>query len=181
MLLIVFALNADEKLFVEQLYYEHRATMWRYALSIVRNPENADDVVQKSFVKLIDKTDILQGLERQSLEAYLYITVKHTAYNLLKAHKHDIMTEPTILDTLESTQSDDYFRLWTKEELSTAVQSLAELDRDIIALRYGYDLDFASIADILNINTVNARVRLHRALTVLRRTMEERGDVHAGR
>lgn len=45
---------------------------------------------------------------------------------------------------------------------------LSEDDRELIRLRFIADLSVGDIAKILNVNSVTARVRLHRALARLK-------------
>lgn len=54
------------------------------------------------------------------------------------------------------------------ERVARYLDSLPEVDRSIIELRYSADLDFGSIADIVDMNPGAVRMRLHRTLESLR-------------
>jgi RNA polymerase sigma-70 factor (ECF subfamily) len=61
-------------------------------------------------------------------------------------------------------------------ELSTAVGSLEERDRELIALRYGADLSARQIAELHGAKTNAIEVALHRAIGRLRTALEDTRD-----
>jgi RNA polymerase sigma-70 factor, ECF subfamily len=61
-------------------------------------------------------------------------------------------------------------------ELSTAVGSLEERDRELIALRYGADLSARRIAELQGATTNAIEVALHRAIGRLRTALEHPGE-----
>ena len=59
----------------------------------------------------------------------------------------------------------------TRLDLHTAVATLEERDRELIALRYGADLSARQVAEVLELKTNAVEVALHRALRRLRDRM----------
>jgi len=78
--------------------------------------------------------------------------------------------EPAASNALES---EALLRL----SVGAAVAALGDLDRELIALRYGADLSTRQIAELLGLRTNTAAVALHRALGQLRRDLEEPAPV----
>jgi RNA polymerase sigma-70 factor (ECF subfamily) len=64
--------------------------------------------------------------------------------------------------------------------ISTAVASLSERDRELLALRYGADLGAREIGEILGLTPNAVDVALHRALGRLRSKLDADGAVGAG-
>jgi len=62
-------------------------------------------------------------------------------------------------------------------ELSAAVATLNERDREIIALRFGADMTVKEIAAVLELRTNTVEVALHRALARLRSDLADERDV----
>lgn len=61
------------------------------------------------------------------------------------------------------------------EELLAAVRALTSLQRSVLALRNGADLDYRAVGGALGISTNAAAVVAHRALKSLRRMLLEEG------
>ena len=61
--------------------------------------------------------------------------------------------------------------------LATAVGTLDERDRELVALRFGADLTARQIGELLDMRTNAVEVALHRALARLRAELGERADV----
>jgi RNA polymerase sigma factor (sigma-70 family) len=61
-------------------------------------------------------------------------------------------------------------------DVAALVQQLDERDRELIALRYGADLNARQIGELLGLRTNAVEVALHRALGKLRRLIEGEGS-----
>ena len=71
------------------------------------------------------------------------------------------------------TDRDDIPSGSENHELLEAVRGLTPLQRSVIALRYGADLEFADVAKALGVSRTAAAVTGHRALKALRRKLLE--------
>ncbi len=71
------------------------------------------------------------------------------------------------------TDRDDIPSGIENHELLEAVRGLTPLQRSVIALRYGADLEFADVAKALGVSRTAAAVTGHRALKALRRKLLE--------
>jgi RNA polymerase sigma-70 factor (ECF subfamily) len=58
--------------------------------------------------------------------------------------------------------------------LLSGVRQLRPADRELISLRYGSELEFAKIAEVLGMREATVRTRLWRALTRLRELVGEK-------
>jgi RNA polymerase sigma-70 factor (ECF subfamily) len=63
--------------------------------------------------------------------------------------------------------------------LAQAVERLDERDRELIALRYGSDLSARQIGELLELRTNAVEVALHRALSRLRKFLEDEDEPQA--
>lgn len=63
-------------------------------------------------------------------------------------------------------------------DLAALVRQLEERDRELIALRYGADLNARQIGELVGMRTNAVEVALHRALTKLRALIHESGEQH---
>ena len=69
-----------EKLFMHSLYNEFIGLMVMTAKKYESDPDEVDDIIQDSLLKLIPKISILQGLERCILAAYIVSTVRNIRF-----------------------------------------------------------------------------------------------------
>lgn len=88
--------HEDDQAFMLWLYQEFKDIMLSTAKKYISDPEDQEDVVQDSIIKLIKKISVLRGKERCILCAYVVYTVRNTAINHLqhkaveKAHFEDL-------------------------------------------------------------------------------------------
>ncbi len=150
------------------------------AFGVVRNHEDALDVVQEAFVKVYKHIDKFQG--SSSFYTWVYrITVNLSIDVLRKRARHH---EVDYDDTLQRKNSGNepmspsllgvnparvYQRRELLEQLDEALKNLSEKHRTIILLREVKGLSYSEIAEILNISKGTVMSRLHHA----RRNLQE--------
>lgn len=162
---------------IEELYEQYARGLWRYALSIAKDEHKAEDILHDAFVKLIGKEALLKSLKEKQREAYLVITVRHTAYNYLK--KWD-KYYPLGLDEAndQPLPEDQFLRLAEREEMQTALGSMNQTQRDVLNLRYYMNLSYREIARIMGIKDNHARVIAHQGRAALRNYFTSEDKVH---
>lgn len=71
-------LSLEEKKFLENLYTTQNKRVWYLTISILKNKEQAEDVFQSVFKKLIEKVSLLQSFQNQDkINGYVYVTTKN--------------------------------------------------------------------------------------------------------
>lgn len=75
----------------EQLYKEYYELIYRIAFSILNNKENAEDVMQNVFAKLM--TMPKEKLPTQNEMSWLYSVTKNEAINEIRKHKKEVCIE----------------------------------------------------------------------------------------
>lgn len=167
MIYFLLTLDADEADFLSQLYETYKKPMWHYAVHFVKDAPAADDIVNSAFVRLIGRIELLQSLKGKPLEAYISVTVKHTAFAYLRQKGDDSISleEVAIEDAQASTEylkKIDYAHVWE------AVDKLPDRQKDVLLLRYVTDKNYKDIGEIMGTTEVNARTISHRAVKKLR-------------
>ncbi|MEE1036251.1 MAG: sigma-70 family RNA polymerase sigma factor [Oscillospiraceae bacterium] len=128
--------------------------MYRLAFSYCRNREDAEDVVQEVFLKLLRQKS--EFLDEQKLRSWLLKVTVNACMDLLRSPWRgrccalEEATEPTVLMQEES-------------ELMLAVLNLPAKYRGVIHLYYYEDYSITEIAGILNVSESAVRMRLMRA------------------
>ena len=144
-----------------RLYEAHSQDVFRLALSYLRSRQDAEDICQSVFLRLLDQKVLLEeGKEK----AWLLTCTANACKNHLKAFWRQNVQEmdESIVFTDE-----------TDRELWSAVGALAPKYRVVVHLYYyeGYRQD--EIAEILNISRTAVQTRMGRAREQLRKELSE--------
>jgi len=161
----------DAKAFSE-LLRRYEGKIFRLALHITQNREDAEDVLQEAFLKAYEHLDQFQG------QSKFYTWIVRIAVNqaLMKLRKRK--SDETI-DTGEDTVAREiaawdenpeqrYSREELNQILSSAVDDLAPIYRAVFVLRDVDELSTEETAEALNLSVPAVKSRLLRARLQLR-------------
>jgi len=156
-----------------QLVMKMRDKMYRLALRVVKNEEEAHDVVQDSFVKVWKKREKLAEIENK--EAYCMTIARNMGIDKLRGRK---MTTTDIDEQydLEAKVADPERQLVAKQELGLVmdiVNALPENHRTVIQLRDIEGYTYKEIAEMTGYNIQKVKVYLHRARTKLKQQIKK--------
>jgi len=160
-----------------ELVKTHSGRIYNLGLRIMRNEEDAEDVLQETFIIMLDKLDQFSG--KSSLYTWLYRIATNIALQKLREKKkldaEISVHEPNFEalrgsqlkewpDHLEDKVNDDQFR----HCLAVAMEDLPENYRTVFVLRDLENLSTKEAASVLSISEANVKVRLMRARLFLR-------------
>ncbi len=145
------------------LYEKYSNSVFRLALSYTHSVQDAEDITQAVFMKLIEKCPhFLPDKEK----AWLTKVTVNTCKDLLKSHwkqKYDALDEISENVIWDMTPNEyDVFH---------AVMNLPIKYRIVVHLHYYEGYSFREIANILKITTSAVSMRLHRAREILKNTL----------
>ena len=146
----------------ERLLTENYERYYRLAYKLMRNQDDALDVVQESAYRAIK--DCKGVRNKDYLSTWIYRIVVNTSLDMLRRKKKETPTEE-----MPETPTEDHYQ---DLDLKQMINRLDDKSRTVILLRYFEDLKLEEIADIVgeNLNTVKAR--LYRTLKKLRLELE---------
>jgi len=142
----------------------HSKDVYRYAYSLLKNNEDAEDVVQDVFMNYLKKSDSYRG--DCSLKTWLLVLTRNQCYNVIKSRK--IRQSESIEDV---NLCSDINYVEDKLNIEDALKTLTSEENEIIFLREYSDFSYKEIAQILNISIDNVKVRLFRAKQKLRKAL----------
>jgi len=139
------------------LFDRYADMVYRIALSYLRCQQEAEDVVQTIFLKLLEGgLTAYPGKERAFLTK---VTINHCKNLLSAAKRHEaVPLDEAVL--LVQPEDRDLFR---------AVMELPEKYRTVIVLHYFEGYSFREIAQLLHIGVSAVSMRLHRAKGMLKK------------
>jgi len=168
----------------EALVQQYHVLVYRVALSILDDPDEAEDAAQETFIAAISNLDRYRG--ESSLKTWLYAITLNTCRGHLRKRKARNAIKRTweALQSLTSrplTPEESALRNETDAQLWAAVDALDEKHRLPIILRYVHNLSVPEIAQTLAISEGTAHSRLHYARKKLQGYLRHAELVSRGR
>lgn len=147
--------------------------LYRLALRITLNSQEAEDVVQDTLMKLWQQQDTWQQIH--SLEAYCMTVCRRQALDKTElAASHNLPLDEQPEQAAPQRTPDQALSLNERMTLvRQAMDSLPEVQRSIIQLRDVEGYSYREIADMLQVNETQVKVYLHRARTFIRNNIEK--------
>ncbi|MEK7426225.1 MAG: sigma-70 family RNA polymerase sigma factor [Actinomycetota bacterium] len=147
---------------IDDLVTEHSASMYRVALSLMRDHSLAEDIVQESIMKAWQALDGFRG--ESSVKTWLLRITHNTAISSLRKRRDDLMSPYELPDrpTTGSVEEDAVIQA-DAHEIWAALRTLDELSRTIVVLREVDQMSYEEIADVLDLPVGTVRTRLFRA------------------
>lgn len=166
--------------FMIQVYDTYGRLMFSIAQELA--PQDAEDIVQDSLLRLIAKVDLLQTLTTARLASYVYTTTKHTGYSFLrKKKKEDSVRFPIdkeIEDVPDPTGSvEDQFLCASRTDMLLLVWPELSLgDQMVLSGRYILQQTDAELAEDLGCSADSVRMKLTRARRKAKELMRKYDD-----
>jgi RNA polymerase sigma-70 factor, ECF subfamily len=169
-------LLADEGVqVVEKVFTDWFGHLYAYAMSVVKDEETAEEVVQKVFCRIWEKRERLEV--HTSLKAYLYGSVYHECMDWLRhrkrveAHRRQTMRHGG--QASRESASDKVELSELEKKLQQAIDELPDQCRAIFCLsRYG-ELGYKEIAGQLGISVKTVEAQISKALKRLRKKLAD--------
>jgi RNA polymerase sigma-70 factor, ECF subfamily len=154
---------------IEAVYRGRLAELRRVATAITGSREPALDAVQDAFALAVHRRAQFRG--EGSLDAWLWRIVVNTARDV--ASRLNSARTVVAGDLFESSEEAEGPADAGMEEVQRLIRELPERQRLVLFLHYYADLDYATIADALEISGGTVGATLNQARESLRRLMAE--------
>ena len=164
--------NDFERAFMENVYKRFYTKMSKTAFSIVLSENDAEEIVQESFVRLIDNIETLMSVDNEKLPAYLMATVRNTALNFIERKNNElkhVLYSDKSNDILEQLPDDSempeliFLRKEEQEVVAKALPLLPERDFLLLEAKYVLDIPNDELAKQFNISPNSIRTYIMRA------------------
>lgn len=148
---------------LETMYREHAAAVLAYLRRTVAPPDQAEDLLQETFLQALRREDRLA--EVSSPRAWLLGIARFLSIRAIRSRRQVLPLQDEHLAAPAAAVAPD------TEALHRAIARLPEGQREALELRLVENLTYEEIADVLEIPAGTVRSRLHNAVASLRRTM----------
>lgn len=171
--------DPDERDLFEELFLNFHKSMIAYALQIVRDRDKAEDIVADAFIQVALHISTISKLSDCKQRYYLTKAVKHMALDYLRTDKRrkaltDLLTDGGEVQSPDPEQL--VFDRLSYQALIGEILALPEKDRDILELRFIFELSSAETAKQLHITTQAVDTRVSRAKNKLKAALIQKGD-----
>jgi RNA polymerase sigma-70 factor (ECF subfamily) len=177
-------IKAGDKYAYMELVTPFRERLLRKAKSMVKDEDDADDIVQDALI--VGYKSIGNFRAEAGVYTWLYRIVINKSKDFLTKRKR--MVEKSIDDN-EQQFVDDRLGFEKKLELSDEssylikkINKLENIYKEVIDLRYFEEMSYSDIADLLECNVGTVKSRLFKAKEILKHMIlqDERGEVKIG-
>jgi RNA polymerase sigma-70 factor, ECF subfamily len=174
----VEALRAGDRAEFARLVDAYSTPIYRLGLKMLGNPQDAEDVLQNTFLNALTHLANFEG--RSSVSTWLYRIASNEALMLMRRKKRSVNLDDVQPDDGEETPLPEVFVDWSalpedellsgeaKKALVAAVEELPDSMRMVFYLRDIEGISIKETAEILNLTETNVKTRLLRARMFLR-------------
>jgi RNA polymerase sigma-70 factor (ECF subfamily) len=178
---MIAAILAGDTEQYHELIRPYERSVYRMALSFMKNESDAEDVAQESFLKAFRKLDAFRGQSKFSTWL-ISITLNEARGRLrrqgiVRMESFDEGPEegghisPALLRDWREVPSETLERKEIREMLEDAIANLSPLYREVLVLRDVEELSVDETAKALTITPGTVKVRLHRARMMMQKRL----------
>lgn len=134
---------------------------WKIRRIVIRH-EDADDVLQNSFVKAWTKLDDFRG--DSAVSTWLYRICVNESLDFLRK-KRELLSPDAVVSISESLLSDEYFDGDDVErQLMEAIDTLPEAQKATFTLRYFDEMPYKEMSKIIGTSEAGLKTNYHLAV-----------------
>ena len=171
-------LIAGDRAEFARLVDEYSSPIYRLGLRMLGNPQDAEDVLQNTFINALTHIQNFEG--RSSLATWLYRIAANEALMMIRKKKPEVNLDdveggdededlkPTQFVDWSALPEDELLSGEGKKILDEVIRTLPESLRIVFILRDVEGLSIKETADALNLTETNVKTRLLRARMYLR-------------
>jgi len=152
----------------DEIYTEYFTLVYKYTLSLCRDPSLAEEIAQETFFRALKNIDNFRGDAK--IETWLCQIAKHVYLKWLGKQQRQAPLEA--LGDLEQRAADPLLKA-SAFEIHKVLHQLEEPYKEVFSLRTFGELSFKEIAQLFNKTESWARVTFHRAKIKIQEQVKE--------
>lgn len=153
---------------LEQIYHTTRAAVYAYAMSILKNPFDADDVMQECYVSIRRYAAQYRSLSKPM--GWIMTIVRNQCIQHLRRQRRYISADSQMFP--ESRVPDAEDRVLLRECLNR----LTDVEQQIVILHAVAGMTYGEMARYMNMKTGTVLSKYHRAIQKLKRYYGEEDE-----
>jgi RNA polymerase sigma-70 factor (ECF subfamily) len=162
----------DRAELMRTLYDEHAAPLWRYTLSLVRDPARAEDIVQETLLRAWQRPAVLDQ-SANSARSWLFTVARHLVVDEYRSarNRRELRTD-TPPEQVSPDRSEEVLDSWLVGE---GLARLSADHRAVIVCAFYRGMSTRQIAAELEVPEGTVKSRMHYGMRALRAALDEKG------
>lgn len=165
------------------IYNHYNRPLYYRALQAMRNPQDAEDAVQITFIKIANNLEKIEDVYSKETYNYIVTILQNSIRDVFrkrKAHPEIELSEIENRGGLEDSSQDIETMVLAKAQFQDVLECIDDLEEKYrlpLLLRYVNDYDLDQIAAIMKISKSTVSMRIHRAKKILKKlVLQKEGD-----
>ena len=175
---IIRRAKAGDRSALSELVTLYSDRIYNLALRILRNREDAEDVLQETFLTVVEKLNTFN--EQSSFFTWIYRIATNASLMKIRKKKYSVRELPDHPDFSQLEVADwsqnpvnEVQNKEIKKILDRAIGDLPDIYRSVFILRDIEQVSIKETASILDISEENVKIRLRRARLFLREKLSQ--------
>ena len=179
--LALLYIGGDNRAF-DELLARNQQKLYNYILFVVRDPEQANDVFQETFVKVITK--LQEGKYTDSGKFSFWLSrIAHNVImdtyrqtkseHIVEASEDNDLNKLRTQDLMEMNRENEYVNSQIMKDVRHLMDTLPAPQREVVYMRYYQDLSFKEIAEATGVSINTSLGRMRYALINMRRLAKQ--------
>jgi len=168
---------------LSELIARYQNRLYRYLLRIVRQPAEAEDLFQQTWLRVVEKIRSFDA--SRNFDAWLFTLARNLAIDHLRRIRPQSLDEPienswhgeTAADRIpckDHTPLDHAVAVERRAQIEEAMARLPVMYREVLTLRFEEEMKIEEIAQVTGVPVSTVKSRLRRSLEQLRSALEAR-------
>jgi RNA polymerase sigma factor (sigma-70 family) len=164
-------LQGDKHAFSE-IFLACHDDLYRYGIKLSRDPETVNDCIQNLFLKLWKNRNNLKPVK--DIKPYLFKSLRNHIIDIIELKRETLQIDQDIEEmfiiefTAEDFMISSQVEKETQQKVINLLNRLTPRQRHVIYLRYFEELEFETIAQIMDMQVQSVRNSITRGLQVMR-------------
>jgi RNA polymerase sigma-70 factor (ECF subfamily) len=142
----------------QDLYETYSAEVYRFALWLVDNISEAEDITSETFIRAWAHHN---KIRTETLKAYLFTISRNIYLQHQRKKRRQVVLEDVHPDPAPGPEklTESQFKL---QKVQKILQTLPEVDRTAFILRVQHDLPYDEISRVLELSVTASKVKVYR-------------------
>jgi RNA polymerase sigma factor (sigma-70 family) len=169
------ALQAGNRRALDYIFEKYARLLYAYGSKITKDYGIVEDGIQDLFVELWRKHDVLGNTD--NIKFYLLKSLRRKIVRRIDSDQRKLGIESLQEDAAEvelpaeATIIQQQFSLEQQEQLSRAISSLSERQREAVYLKFYEKMDYQQLSEVLEISLPSTYKLIGKAVDALRKSM----------
>ena len=179
--LAVCYMNGDNRAF-DLLLSHNQSKLFSYIFFVVHNEDEANDIFQDTFIKIIVKLKNGRYSPTGSFCAWCIRIAHNIIMDRYRNYRSDHIVEPTADNDLSNLRTENvqdesiesrYVNSQIMNDVRKILNNLPAPQREVVFMRFYQEMSFKEIADVTNVSINTALGRMRYAVMNMRRMARE--------